>query len=182
MAAFRHAIEINLMGTVYMCHALAALIVGLPRKKIVNFAGGGAATLFPYYSAYAASKAAIVRFTENLAVELTDEGFDVNCVAPGFVLTRLHQQTLAAGPEAASAAFYENTKRQIESGGVPVEKAADLTAFLLSSASDGITGKFISAPYDSWHTPELQNRLRQAKDLATLRRIDERFFSNVETR
>jgi len=176
MKEFAEAIQINFLGTVYMCHALAPLLNSTGRKKIVNYSGGGAASSFPNYSAYATSKIAIVRFTENLALELADDEFDINCVAPGFVITRLHQQTLDAGINKVGPNFYEGTRKQIDSGGVPPEKAADLTAFLLSTKSDGITGKFISAPWDSWQNEEFQKLLRTDKDFATLRRIDNKTF------
>lgn len=176
MDKFTEAIRINFLGTVYMCHAFIPLLKSTSRKKIVNYSGGGAATPFPFYSAYATSKIATVRFTENLSMEISEEGFDVNCIAPGFVITRLHQDTLKAGPELASKAFFENTKKQIESGGIPPEKAVDLTIFLLSSESDGITGKFISAPWDPWQDKEFQSRLRVDKDFATIRRIDDKMF------
>jgi len=180
MAKFTETIRINFLGTVYMCYAFIPLMLRITgRKKIVNFSGGGAASPFPNYSAYATSKIAIVRFSENLAQELAEEKIDVNCIAPGFVLTRLHQQTLEAGPRFAGESFYSNTKKQIENGGVPSEKAAYLTVFLLSSNSDGITGKFISAPWDDWQGKEFQNALRNDKDFATLRRIDNKaFFKN----
>ena len=177
---FTAAIMINFLGTVYMCHAFIPLMKSTSQKKIVNYSGGGAAGPFPRFSAYATSKTAIVRFTENLSIELSDEAFDVNCVAPGFVATRLHQDTLEAGPESATKSFFENTKKQIETGGVPLEKAANLTVFLLSSESDGITGKFISAPWDPWQDKEFQNRLRSDKDFATLRRIDDKMFFKKE--
>ncbi|MEI9477666.1 MAG: SDR family oxidoreductase [Deltaproteobacteria bacterium] len=176
--AFTEAININFLGTVHMCHAFVPLLRLAPvaRKKIVNYSGGGGATPFPHYSAYATSKAATVRFTENLALELTDENFDVNCIAPGFVVTRLHQQTAEAGPEQATRSFFESTLKHLESGGVPPEKAAALTAFLLSPASDGITGKFVSAPWDPWEEKEFQALLRTDSDFATLRRIDNKTF------
>jgi NAD(P)-dependent dehydrogenase (short-subunit alcohol dehydrogenase family) len=173
---FDEAIGINLLGTVYMCHSLIPVMTSSVLKKIVNYSGGGAATPFPHYMAYATSKIAIVRFTENLALELNGEGFDVNCVAPGFVITRLHQDTLAAGPGRCPPAFYENTKRQMETGGVPAEKAANLTVYLLSEDSKGITGKFISAPWDAWEDEAFRERLRSDKDFATLRRIDDKTF------
>jgi len=176
MDEFAEAIQINFLGTVRMCHAFAPLLKSTSRKKIINYSGGGAAGPFPRFSAYATSKSAVVRFTENLALELSDDGFDVNSIAPGFVNTRLHQDTLEAGPQKASEAFYENTKKQMESGGVPPEKAADLTAFLLSDASDGITGKFLSAPWDAWQDEDFQERLKTDKDFATLRRIDDKTF------
>ena len=176
LADFTKAIQINFLGTVYMCSLLTRLLKSSGRKKIVNYSGGGAATPFPNYSAYATSKVAIVRFTENLSLELSADGVDVNCVAPGFVITRLHQQTIAAGTQSAGEAFYESTKKQMDAGGVPPEKAAELTSFLLSGASDGITGKFISAPWDPWQTAEFQKQLRDDKDVATLRRIDNKSF------
>ena len=48
---FIQAIEINFLGTVYMCSTLNELFSNTLRKKIVNFSGGGAATPFPNYSA-----------------------------------------------------------------------------------------------------------------------------------
>ncbi len=176
MEDFAYTIRVNFLGTVQMCSVFAPLMKADIKKKIVNLSGGGAASPFPHYSAHATGKIAIVRFTENLALELLDEGIDVNSVAPGFVITRLHQETIEAGKGSAGEQFYENTKKQMESGGVPPEKAADLCSFLLSSESDGISGKFLSAPWDPWREEEFQNALRNDSDLATLRRIDNKFF------
>lgn len=177
MQQFTAAIQINLLGSVYMCHAVAPFMRG--RGKIVNCSGGGGTFPFPNYSAYATSKAAIVRFTENLAMELAEDNLEVNCIAPGFVATRLHEQTFAAGKEAAGN-FFEKTQKEIASGGVPPEKAAALTAFLLSHESDGITGKYISAPWDPWQSADFQTKLKTDKDFGTLRRIDEQFFFKKE--
>lgn len=173
---FTEAVQINFLGTVYMCSIFAPLIKSETKKKIINYSGGGAASPFANYSAYATSKIAIVRFTENLSIELAEDNFDVNCVAPGFVITRLHQQTLEVGAEKAGNSFLENTKKQIETGGVSPEKAADLTAYLLSEESNGITGKFISAPWDKWNEKDFRDLLRSDKDFATLRRIDNKTF------
>lgn len=176
MRKFTDAIQINFLGTVYMCSVFAPVIKSNTKKKIVNYSGGGAATPFANYSAYATSKAAVVRFTENLSIELADDNFDINCVAPGFVVTRLHEQTIQEGADKAGKAFFEGTQKQVKEGGVPPEKAAALTAFLLSEESDGITGKFISAPWDVWQEKDFQDLLKSDKDFATLRRIDNKTF------
>ena len=68
MDDFVKAININFLGTVFMCSALSKILVSSSNKKIVNFSGGGAATPFPNYSAYASSKIALVRFSENLSI------------------------------------------------------------------------------------------------------------------
>ena len=88
----------------------------------------------------------------------------------------MHQQTLECGPEKSGESFFETTKEKIESGGTSPKVAAQLTTFLLSEESDGITGKFISAPWDPWENESFQNRLRNEKDLASLRRIDDKYF------
>ena len=176
MENFTKAIRINFLGTVYMCSIFTPLLVSNTNKKIVNYSGGGAASPFPNYSAYASSKAAIVRFTENLSREINDDGFDVNCISPGFVITRLHQETVDAGPEMVGHGFYQNTKKQIEGGGTSPDEAAQLTIFLLSEDADGITGKFLSAPWDPWRDKTFQEKLKEDNDLATLRRIDEKNF------
>jgi len=180
IAKFAETIQINFLGAVYMCHAFIPLMKSDSRNKIINYSGGGAATPFPNYSAYATSKIAIVRFTENLSIELADESFDVNCISPGFVITRLHQDTLAVGPDGATKAFYENTKKQMDNGGISAAIPAALTVFFLSAESDGITGKFISAQWDPWREKTFQDRLRADKDFATIRRIDDKtFFKKV---
>lgn len=171
---FSEAININFLGTVYMCMKFSDIFSSEFRKKIVNFSGGGASNAFPNYSAYATSKISIVRFTENLAIELADQNFDINCIAPGFVATDLHKNTLKAGPENAGN-FYDNTLKQLENSVSP-ELAAELVVFLLSDESNGISGKLISAPWDNWKDKEFQELLKKDKDFATLRRIDNKTY------
>ena len=101
-------------------------------------------------------------------------------MGPGFVATRLHQQTLKAGAGKAGEKFLESTKKEIEKGGVPPEKAANLTVFLLSSKSEGVTGKFLSAQWDPWEKPEFIEKLKKDKDFATLRRIDGMNFKGTK--
>jgi len=174
--SFKNAFNINFFGTVYMCTIFAPLLESKSKKKIINFSGGGGATPFPNYTAYATSKVAVVRFTENFALELKKEDFDINCIAPGFVITRIHQNTLEVGQAVVGKDFFESTNKQIESGGISPEKAAELAVFLLSQESDGITGKFISAPWDLWKEKTFQDLLKSDNDFATLRRIDNKTF------
>jgi len=173
---FKTAIEVNFLGTLYMTNFFIKLFKSDKKLKIVNFAGGGAANAFPNFSAYATSKVAIVRLTENLSIEFKDDNIEINSVAPGFVVTQLHEKTLNAGPENAGNEFYKKTKQQIENGATPPEIPANLTLFLLSDESDGITGKFISAPWDSWENKDFQELLKNDKDFATIRRIDNKQF------
>jgi NAD(P)-dependent dehydrogenase (short-subunit alcohol dehydrogenase family) len=170
-SAWSQAISINLLGTVLCCRVFLPLLRRAARGKIVLISGGGATKPLPFLSAYAASKAAAVRFGETLAEELREAGIDVNSIAPGALNTRLLEEVLAAGPEKVGRPFYEASLRQKESGGTPPERGAELCVYLASSESDGITGKLISAIWDPWadfaeHRDDLQNT-----DVYTLRRI-----------
>jgi NAD(P)-dependent dehydrogenase (short-subunit alcohol dehydrogenase family) len=164
-------IEINLMGTVLPCRHSLPLFRQARYGKIVNLSGGGATAPLPHLSAYAASKAAVVRFTETLAEETRDSGIDVNAIAPGALNTRLLDEILEAGPEKVGANFYERAVKQKQDGGAPLEAGASLCTFLLSEESDGITGRLLSAVWDPWdQLPGWRSELA-ASDVYTLRRI-----------
>jgi 2-dehydro-3-deoxy-L-rhamnonate dehydrogenase (NAD+) len=165
------AIQINLFGTVLMCREVIPPMRARGYGKIVNLSGGGATAPLPRISAYAAAKAAIVRLTETFAIELGDAHIDINAIAPGALNTRLLDEVLAAGPEKVGQDFYDRAVKQRDTGGVSLEKGAALTVFLASAASDGITGRLISALWDDWASlPERLDQLAQS-DIYTLRRI-----------
>lgn len=165
------AIEINLLGTVLACKIFIPHFKNNGHGKIINLSGGGATAPLPRISAYAASKAAVVRFTETLSEELNGTGIEVNCIAPGALNTRLLDEVLEAGQEKVGKAFYERAIVQKQQGGTPLIKGAQLCAFLASDKSNGITGKLISAVWDPWD--KLQDHLEDLKnsDVYTLRRI-----------
>lgn len=165
------AIRINLLGLVYVSRAAIPLFRAQRYGKIVNISGGGAANPMPAITAYAASKAGVVRFTESLALECRDDHIDVNAIAPGALVTRMMDQLLEAGPEKVGKPFFERMKKIAEEGGTPLEVGAALCVFLGAAESDGITGKLIAAQWDRWedwpnHLDELN-----ASDVYTLRRI-----------
>ena len=165
------AVQINLFGTVLMCRAIIPHLRARGYGKIVNLSGGGATAPLPRISAYAASKAAVVRMTDTLAEELKDAKVDVNAIAPGALNTRLLDEVLSAGPEKVGKTFYERSLKQRDEGGAPLEKGADLAVFLASAESDGITGRLISAVWDKWRElPSKREQLAKG-DVYTLRRI-----------
>ena len=165
------AIEINLFGTVLMCKAFLPHMRAAKYGKIVNLSGGGATAPMPRISAYAASKAAVVRFTETLAEETRGAGIDVNAVAPGALNTRFMDDLVAAGPDKVGASYYAKMVKTRDAGGTPLDKGAGLSVFLASAASDGITGRLISAVWDDWANLGGRREELAASDIYTLRRI-----------
>jgi NAD(P)-dependent dehydrogenase (short-subunit alcohol dehydrogenase family) len=170
--AWWEAVRVNLLGTLLVVRAAARAMGaggGGAGGRIVALSGGGATGPFPNYTAYAASKAAVVRLVETLAVELAGR-VEINALAPGFVATDIHRATLEAG-DAAGEEYLERTRRELERGGVPAELAGRAAVFLLSDAAAGLTGRLVAAPWDEWwRWPERRDRIAGG-DLFTLRRI-----------
>jgi NAD(P)-dependent dehydrogenase (short-subunit alcohol dehydrogenase family) len=168
------AIEINLFGMVLLCRSVLPHLKRRRYGKIVQLSGGGATAPMPRLSAYATSKAAVVRFCESLALEVADDNIDVNCIAPGALNTRMLDEVLEAGPDRVGKDFYERSLKQKQSGGVGFEKGAALAVFLGAKASDGISGRLLSAQWDPWAAlPEHRAELAKS-DIYTLRRITAR--------
>ena len=168
---WRHALDVNLFGVLLPCRAVIPLFKQAGRGKIVILSGGGATNPLPNVTAYAASKAAVVRLMESLAEELRSFHVDVNAIAPGALATRLVDEVLAAGPDSVGQAFYEKNKQWKEKGATPLELGASLAVSLASAESDGITGKLISAQWDPWRDLQKHREELASTDIYTLRRI-----------
>lgn len=165
------SITINLMGTVYACRAVMPHFKARGYGKIVNLSGGGATSPLPGLSAYAAAKAAVVRFTETLALEGKDHRIDVNAIAPGALATRLMDQLIDAGPDKVGPAMHARMVKIRDEGGTPLALGAALAVYLGSAESDGVSGKLIAAQWDDWKTLHEHRDELASTDIYALRRI-----------
>lgn len=153
---WEQTIRINLLGMFNLVHAVLPGMLARKRGKIINFSGGGAAYGKPFFTAYSASKAAVVRFTESLAGEVRDAGIDVNAVAPGPIGSKMQDKIRNAG-------------KDLDIKLIPPDRAAALTAYLASDQSNGLTGRLISAVYDDWEHFDVPSIM--ASEKYTLRRV-----------
>ncbi len=167
---WKKATEVNLFGTFLVLRAIVPLIKKQGGGVIINFSGGGEGP-YPNFSAYAASKGGILRFTETAAEELKPYNIAVNAIAPGPVNTRFLEELLEAGPSRAGEENYKKALKQKETGGVPPERTAELCLFLASDQAAGLTGKVISAVWDAY--PKFPEHIQEisSSDIYTFRRI-----------
>lgn len=170
-------LSINLSGTVNMIRGALPFFKSAEGGKIINFSGGGATSSRPNFSAYAVSKTAVVRLTEILAEELREYNIDVNAVAPGAINTGMLDEIIEAGARAGDE--HERARKRKSEGGDPIERIVDLCRFLISSESDGITGKLLSAIWDDYKSTAFLKRLKEDPDFCTLRRIDAINFDHI---
>lgn len=174
---WKSVVDTNLYGTANVCHAVLPYMVKRKQGSIVNFSGGGAVQPFANFSGYAASKAAVVRFTENLAKEYVRYGICINAVAPGAVNTKFLADMFKAGVKKAGKEYYEKMLQQKKSGGDSPDIAAELIFALCTGGLHNLTGKLLSAKWDPWKeiTQSQTEKLNSSSDY-TLRRIDNQFY------
>ncbi len=167
--AWSATVHANLGGTFHAVHAFAPLLAKASRRaKVVCFSGGGATQARPNFSAYGVAKTGIVRLVETVAAE--EPALDINAVAPGAIATRLTDEILAAGAKSAGKSEIDAAKKSKAAGDAPLANALDLVEWLLSPASDRLSGRLFSAPWDPWREPATKRKLLRDPELYTLRR------------
>jgi NAD(P)-dependent dehydrogenase (short-subunit alcohol dehydrogenase family) len=165
--AWNETVEINLIGVANACRVALPPMIEKRSGKIILISGGGAAGARPNFTAYAASKTAVVRFGENLAAEVGDHNIQVNIIAPGAVYSTMTDEILRAGEDKAGRKEIEDAENVRITGGVPAEKQIALALFLASQRSNHISGKLIHVN-DDWKRFEREN---MKSELYTLRRV-----------
>ena len=154
-----------------MCRELIPHFKKNKKGKIIQLSGGGAANPLPLINGYAVSKAAVVRFVENLSEEVKNYNIDVNAVAPGPLNTRMLDEVINAGPKKVGKDFFKKSILQKKNGGTPFNKVCDLILFLASKHSNGVSGKLISALWDDWENWINYKDILKKSDIYNLRRI-----------
>ena len=140
---WRKVLEVNLDGTFLVCRAALPALREAGGGAIVNIASVHAIAAAPGQPAYAASKAAIVGLTRQIAVDYAGDRIRANCILAGAVDTRITRAAIAeaGSPEALNLTFDETVLGRIGSA----LEIAQVVAFLLGSESRFITGTALIA-------------------------------------
>lgn len=142
-AAWRRIIETNVIGAYLMTRAI--LPVMREGGRIINMSSVLGRFGVPGYTAYCASKHAIIGFTRALALELAPRAIAVNAVCPGWVETDMAVEGMTLGAQAMGTSYEDFRRRALKA--VPIkriiqpEEVARLVTFLASPESGSITGQ-----------------------------------------
>lgn len=142
-AIFRRITEVNIIGTFSVTRALLPQI--RDKGRIVNTASMWGKTAVAAFSAYCASKHAVIGLTRSLAQELSPRGISVNAVCPGWVRTDAAMRSLAAMSQRSGRPeedlLAEIVGAQALPGLMEPSDMVDMYLFLASDAARNITGQ-----------------------------------------
>lgn len=158
--------DTNFRGVVHCLRSVLPHMTARRQGKIIVLGGGGGAKSRPFFSAYGASKAAVIRLVETVADELLDHNVQINCLAPGGTYTSMTDEILQAS-DIVGERELEDARQVRLTGGITPERQVGLAMFLASPASNHVSGKLIHVN-DDW------KRLEDAQlnpELFTLRRV-----------
>lgn len=130
-------IDVNLKSAFNLCKATIRQMMKARYGKIINISSVVGLTGNPGQVNYSASKSGMIGFTQSLAKELASRNICVNCVAPGFIATKMTDEL-------------NDEQKQALLGKIPLSKfgksedVANLVLFLASPLSDYITGEVIA--------------------------------------
>jgi NAD(P)-dependent dehydrogenase (short-subunit alcohol dehydrogenase family) len=135
---------------------------------VLFFAGGGTNNATVNYSAYTISKIALIKMCELLDAEILDTKFTI--IGPGWVNTKIHKETLAAGTCGAGG-NYANTLKKLERQDCTIiEQVVDNCDWVVNAPKEVVGGRNFSTVFDRWGSAELETALRNDHDMYKLRR------------
>lgn len=155
--SMRKHIDINLMSMLVATQAAALhMVAGGRGGTMINVASIEASRAAPNFAVYAACKAGMLSFTKSMAVELSEHGIRVNCLAPDHTITPGNQGNRAGPVDPAtwkkrSDDEIDAMNRLIPLGreGVDME-CGDAAVFLASEMSTYITGVLLPVDGGTW--------------------------------
>jgi NAD(P)-dependent dehydrogenase (short-subunit alcohol dehydrogenase family) len=167
IAAWRHSIGVNFLSQIELVQRLLPKRSSAGAPSVIFFAGGGTNSAPVRFSAYTVAKIALIKTVELLDAELPDCRFSI--LGPGWVKTRIHRETLAAGQAAGAA--YRQTLERLESGAgfTPPERIREFCDWVLASPREVVGGRNFSIVHDQYGD-ELSERLKADPHLYKLRR------------
>jgi NAD(P)-dependent dehydrogenase (short-subunit alcohol dehydrogenase family) len=145
---FDKNINVNLRGVFNGCRAAGRVMRDQRRGSIINTGSWYGKQGFANFGVYCASKAAVIRLTESLALELAPYGVRANSICPGNMATDMHWQAVRDEAKLRDIPFEEMDRRikasiPLGQQGTPDDIAA---AVVYLSSQDGayVTGQALN--------------------------------------
>jgi NAD(P)-dependent dehydrogenase (short-subunit alcohol dehydrogenase family) len=138
-AEWSRVIETNLTGTLRACQIFGATMAKAGYGRIINIASLTTSLGFYQVAAYSASKAAVGSLTKVLAIELAQNGVNVNAIAPGVFPTPLNKSLILGTPRGEELLLRTPMRRFGEA-----KELVGAAVFLASEAASFVTGEIVA--------------------------------------
>lgn len=135
---------------------------------VLFFAGGGTNNAVVNYSSYTLSKIGLIKMCELLDAEVRDTKFVI--LGPGWVKTKIHDSTIAAGPNAGDS-FYQAMSRLENDNWTPMATVLECCDWAVREKREIVSGRNFSVVDDAWSTETLRDLLQRDANLYKLRRF-----------
>jgi len=168
-AEWERSVTTNSISQLRLLHGLYEMRSRERVPNVVFFAGGGTNGSFDNFSAYCTGKIVLIKMCELLDSECPD--LHISILGTGWVRTKIHQQTLAAGKN--SGKNLDRTKEFLESefSGTSLSDIAECIEWCISSPKSATSGRNFSVVHDKWKQGrDLIAELESSRDKFKLRR------------
>lgn len=139
-------LEVNLRGPMLCANAVLPGMVARRQGRIINVASSAGLQGIAYASAYVTSKAALIRFSETLALETKAHGIRVFAICPGLVRTAMAEELMNTPAGEAWLPWYRT--RFDEGQDIAPDRAAQMVRTLASGQADLLSGTFLASDDD----------------------------------
>jgi NAD(P)-dependent dehydrogenase (short-subunit alcohol dehydrogenase family) len=167
--AWARSVDVNFTDQLRVLHALWPLRRPGKAVDIMLMAGGGTNNPFRNYSAYCVSKIALIKMCELIDDEATEANAFI--IGPGYTKTRIHEETLRAGPKSAGDGYYK-TLALLENQGTTIDEIYDHMRWCMAQGREVAGGRNFSTVHDAWRDGglKLANALAADQNAFRLRR------------
>jgi NAD(P)-dependent dehydrogenase (short-subunit alcohol dehydrogenase family) len=143
-------VEVNVRGPFLYARAVLPGMIARRCGRIINVASGAGLDAIPTGSAYCASKAALIRLSETIALETGAYGIATFAIHPGTVRTPMNAYLHDSEVVGRSAPGVQQWFRQLyaEGNDTPIERPVELVLTLASGRADALSGCFLDVRDD----------------------------------
>ncbi|MFZ3053687.1 MAG: SDR family NAD(P)-dependent oxidoreductase [Sulfuricurvum sp.] len=167
MQQWEESIKLNFVNQIKIIHLLLDNRTKRAVPTIITFAGGGTNSGVSKFSAYTISKISLIKMMELLYEEYPDTKFV--CVGPGWVKTKIHNETIQAKGNAVEA-YTETMKHLDEDNFTDINKVVDCLFWIVNANKEHVSGRNFSVAFDDWGSDFLNHELKNNCNMYKLRR------------
>ncbi len=133
---FAAIVDTNLHSIFSLIKAVLPSMIGRRQGSVINISSMSALFGLPQVAAYSSSKTALLGLTRSLTAEYSEHGIRFNCIAPGFIESKMFRDIMKADPAREQKILNRTPMKRV---GSP-EEIGHAAVFLASDASAFITG------------------------------------------